>query len=270
MQRACWLFFLTGAYPVWRAWQANRRTSLFHAVQWAVAAWVAWGAMILLAVAAEDAGDTWTAGYLALCLTGCGNVAVLGARRPGVGAWNFVLVGLLAVMLLPVVEGLLAQAASLDTLRVVFLAGTLVIGVLNYLPTRLAAAAILLGLGSVGELLHLMGQIEWNPVFSWWLVGLVPWVAFVSWRWRAVPRSEFDALWLDFRDRFGLLWGQRIREQFNRSASHAGWPVMLRWQGLRLLPRSTLPEPDVQGAMVATLRAMLKRFEKESTENEEK
>jgi hypothetical protein len=38
--------------------------------------------------------------YLALCLTGCVGVAVLGARRPGVGAWDFVLLGLLAVLLL--------------------------------------------------------------------------------------------------------------------------------------------------------------------------
>ena len=50
-------------------------------------------------------------GYTALSLTGCAGVAVLGARRPGVGPWNFVLLGLLAVMLLPLAEGLLSRGA---------------------------------------------------------------------------------------------------------------------------------------------------------------
>jgi hypothetical protein len=180
-----------------------------------------------------------------------------------------VLFGLLAVMLLPLVEGLLAQAASLDTLRILFLAGTLAIGVLNYLPTRLGVAAILLGLGSAGELLHLTGAIGPERALSWWLAALVPWAALVSWRWRAVPGSEFDALWLDFRDRFGFLWGQRVREQFNRSAAHAGWPVILRWQGLRLLRGATMPDPVTQAAIVATLCALLKRFEEEGNDNRE-
>jgi hypothetical protein len=254
------IFFLTGAYPVWRAWLANRRTSLLQAVNWAAAAWIAWGGMIVVAVGAEGTNDTWMASYLALCLTGCADVAVLGARRPGVGAWNLVLFGLLAVMLLPLAEGLLAQAASLDTLRIIFLAGTLAIGVLNYLPTRLAPAAILLGLGSATELLQLTGKIDLERPFSWWLLALVPWVGLVSWRRRPVPASEFDAIWLDFRDRFGFLWAQRMREQFNRAAANAGWPVILRWQGLRLIPGAEKPDPATQGAIVNTLRGLLKRF----------
>src|SRR5262249_23872442 len=111
MQRLCWLVFLSGAYPLWRAWLANRNTSLLHAVTWAGAAWVAWGGMILVGMETGPSIDLRPGTYLALCLTGCAGVAVLGARRPGVGAWNFVLFGLLAVMLLPLAERLLAQAA---------------------------------------------------------------------------------------------------------------------------------------------------------------
>lgn len=215
---------------------------------------------MLLAVGSRGQADLSTASYLALCLTGCAGVAVLGARRPGVDAWNFVLLGLLAVMLLPLAENLLAPAASLDGLRVLFLAATLAVGVLNYLPTRMAAAALLVAGAEALQLLLLTGQIDPRPVVSWLPAALAPWAALAGWRWRCLPLSEFDSIWLDFRDRFGFLWSQRIREQFNRSAANAGWPVILRWQGLRLVPGTSLPEPAVQAVMVTTLRALLKRF----------
>jgi hypothetical protein len=79
-----WLILLTAAYPLWRAWQVNRRTSLIQAVNWAIIAWTAWGAAFALADRASPAGVS-AGSYLALSLTGCAGIAVLGARRPGVG-----------------------------------------------------------------------------------------------------------------------------------------------------------------------------------------
>ena len=72
--------------------------------------------------------------------------------------------------------------------------------------------------------------------------------------------AEFDREWLLFRDRFGLLWSQRVREQFNQAARHAGWPVYLRWSGLRRTAREVPLSRSDQEAIVETLRAMLKRF----------
>ena len=93
-------------YPLWRAWRANRGTALAHAVGWAVAAWAAWLAAFLFG------GDGALGRYVALSLTGCAGVAVLGARRPHVGAWNFVVASLLAVLLLPVAQGFRHAATS--------------------------------------------------------------------------------------------------------------------------------------------------------------
>src|SRR5262249_55111939 len=127
----CGLVFLSGLYPLWRAGRANRESSLFHAFLWAVGAWTVRG----LALAAEFGTPerAFFLRYLALCLTGCAAVAVLGARRPGVVAWNFVVLGLLAVLLLPLAEGLLTGGrGQLDGVRAVFLAGTVAVGVLNY------------------------------------------------------------------------------------------------------------------------------------------
>jgi hypothetical protein len=261
-----WLFFLTGSYPLWRAWLANRRTTLLQAVNWSVVAWAAWAWALC-----PGAGDTPTGStlvYVALCLTGCAGVAVLGARRPGVGAWNFVVVVLLAVMLLPLAESLIAAGPlPLAGPRTVFLAGTLAVSILlNYLPTRLAPAAGLLALACAIEVIlvvdpALLGSRKaLAAALSPWLLALTPWVALGCWHRRPAPAAAFDFEWLDFRDRFGLFWGQRVREQFNRSAAHAGWAVQLRWSGLRLQPGASVPGPAVQAAMVATLRALMKRF----------
>jgi hypothetical protein len=258
------VLFLSGAYPLWLAWRANRRTTLLQAVNWSAAAWLAWLGAVTLTCADVDAGRREMGRYLALCMTGCAGVAVLGARRPGVGAWNFVLLGLLAVMLLPLGQGLLLGGQGLDTVRLLFLAATLSVGIFNYLPTRLAPGALLLALGCGWEVTALSGRATalsarlLEP--GWLCVALAPWAGLLGWRSAPSPRSELERIWLDFRNRFGFVWGQRVREQFNNAASHAGWPVRLTWQGLvRLLGGTTLG-PQEQEDMEATLRALLKRF----------
>src|SRR5690349_1713002 len=117
MRIALLLVFLMGVYPVWIAWQANRATSLAHAMYWMVAAWVAWGGMMLCHALNVAMPGRDVPRYLALALTGCAGVAVLGARRPGMAAWNFVVLGLLAVLLLPLAEELLIRTEPLGFVR---------------------------------------------------------------------------------------------------------------------------------------------------------
>jgi len=266
MQSACLLVWLSGVYPLWRALQANRQTSLLQAVYWAVASWAAWG-LALANAASWPALAATASGLLALSLTGCAAVAVLGARRPGASAWNGVVGALLAINLLPLAESLLtAGILQLNVFRLTCLAGTLAVGVLNYLPTRFAPAALALLVGCTLELASLIPSTRTGPEYrlvfeaGWIALVFTPWIAYLSGRRGAPAASEFDRLWLDFRDRFGLVWAQRLREQFNRSAANAGRPVVLRWQGLRLRPGSPWPDSAAQTAMVATLRALLKRF----------
>jgi len=250
--------FLAGGVPLAWAWRANRRGTLVHALNWAVAAWLAWAG---LAVAPEGQG---TARYLALCLTGCAGVAVLGARRPVVGPWNFVLLGLLAVLLLPLAENAVLGTPLLDPLRLVFVVATLAVGVLNYLPTRLAPSVLLVAAACGAELLVLDGavKLEWTHLGRWAL-PLAIWVGWLRMRRRGEGLTELDREWLGFRDRYGLMWGQRVREQFNQAARHAGWPVYLRWSGLRRTARDVPLSPEDQEAIVQTLRVVLKRFGEE-------
>jgi hypothetical protein len=256
--------FLAGFYPLARAWWDNRDTTLLHALNWVITAWVAW--MFSLVFADADSGGTRLepSRYLALCLTGCAAIAVLGARRPHVVAWNFVVLGLLAVMLLPLIEGLVARVASLDAVRTFFLGSTLAVGILNYLPTRLALAAVLLGLGCGTHMALLITPAAFPAGFpATWIaylaVALVPWIALASWLRQPPAPHELDRLWLAFRNRYGLLWAQRVREQFNRSALNAGWPFYLAWAGLRRLVISG-PDDVKPEELLNTLHALLKRF----------
>jgi hypothetical protein len=262
MAETCWLVLLSAAYPLWRAWNANRHTSLFQTIHWAIVAWIAW----LWALTPNHSADAAIPSYVALSFSACANVAVLGAREPGVSAWNFVILGLLALLFVPVAEALFAdRALSLGGVRTFFLGATLAVGLINYLPTRLAPAIVILFLGCVGEILMLArqeGLIETAFPFAQLsrpLLVASPWVAYLSLAWQPRARSQADALWLGFRDRFGLFWGQRLREQFNCSAANSGWPVHLRWQGLRVI-QPEKQAPETQSAIVDVLRALLKRF----------
>src|SRR5256885_13075667 len=120
-----WGFALigSGAVPLLAAWWANRRTALVHALFWATLAWLAW----LWAAAT----GTTEARYLALGLTACAGVAVLGARHPGVSAWNAVVAGLFAVQVIPLVQDFLSGTSWLnDPIWKLFLAATLAVGLL--------------------------------------------------------------------------------------------------------------------------------------------
>jgi hypothetical protein len=254
---------LTAAYPLALAWRASRLTTLRHALAWAWLAWAAWEVALLLTdLLPGDASRV--ARYLALCLTGCAAVAVLGARRPGAMAWNFVVLAQLTVLLLPLAEG--RGELHPDLLHLIFLSATVAVGVLNYLPTRLAAAmvSVAIGCGTELALLHSddkdASALERVALFSRCLLALSPWFAWARLRAAARPQSLFDHLWLSFRDRYGLVWAQRVREQFNRAAANADWPVVLRWRGVRLVDRAERLDEDMRDAIVTALRALLKRF----------
>jgi hypothetical protein len=249
--------------PLW-AWWTNRRSSLGHALLWGAGAGIAWILFLVseARTAPAERGDQTLLAcrYLALCLTGGAGVAVLGARRPYVGAWNFVVVGLLAVMLLPLFESIVLRKGLDDPLRIFFMGATIAVGALNYVPTCAGPAALLLIIGCAGQMLLLFAPEALAPSAECGTeiaLLLAPWGALLGWRWRRPGHRSLDQLWLSFRDRYGLLWSQRVREQFNHAARHAGWPAFLGWRGLR---RSGAISVAEEKEMLRTLEAALKRF----------
>jgi hypothetical protein len=250
------LLWCSAVIPLAWAWWANRHTTLRPALAWAGAGWAAW-----VACAAAQSGGGGLSGplgqYLALCLTCCAGVAVLGARRPGAGAWNFVVVGLLAVLLLPVAQG--QGVPRLHAVHLIFLGLTLGVIVLNYLPTRLGLAAALFGAGCALETAQLAGAAIPDELMQSARIAqaIAPWLAglLVGWGNSADP---FDRTWRQFRDRFGLFWSLRIREQINRAAANAGWGMDLGWSGHKQVPGKEPPPP---AEALQLLQAALKRFQ---------
>jgi hypothetical protein len=185
-------------------------------------------------------------------------VAVLGARNPVAAAWHFVVVGLLAVLLLPVAEGF--GAPRLNAIYLSFLSATLAVGLLNYLPTTLAPAVLALAMACGIEIAGLVSTTlpEWLTPVGQCLLALTPWLALASQSLRGNAETEFDRMWRSFRDRYGVVWSLRTREQFNRAAANAGWPLTLTWHGLQACGEVPATDPAL---VLETLRALLKRFE---------
>ena len=165
---------------------------------------------------------------MAVALTGCAGVAVLGARWPGAAAWNLVVVGLLAVLALPLAEAVaLGTTVRPGTMRIIFLSSLVLVTVVNYLPTRLSSAAVLVGVGA-GAAVHSIIDAAPLGEFVAWCLGLAPWFG-----WLGVRSRYPDRQWETFRDRYGLVWGLRLKDQFNRAAANAGLPCVLGWTGMK-------------------------------------
>jgi hypothetical protein len=248
------LLLSAGIVPLAKALHANRTTTLLQPLIWALWAWSIWVGVAWIGVRQPE-NDPRLAEYVALCFTGCAGIAVLGARRPGVGAWIFVVIGLLAVLLLPILNGL--GEPRLEPVQKLFLAVTLLVPFLNYLPTRLGPSALLAAAGCGWEMIRLMGWASGMDSLGLLLLAASPWIAWASLANRGSAHTEFDHLWLAYRDRFGFVWAQRMREQFNRAAQNAGWSVMLHWHGLQPAADRLSPDP---AALLSLLRAVLKRF----------
>jgi hypothetical protein len=255
------LLILTGFYPWMKGWRNVKKSSLSHALAWTCLAWLSWAA-VMGPLPLSMVHSPLSIRYLALCLTACAGVAVLGARRPHVGAWNFVVAGLLMVLALPLLENLVLGSRPIGPVRIGFLAVTLLVVLGNYLATSFGPAAILACLGCTGEMWVLLAGDDVPQgvtIGSNALVAMVPWVGWVCWNWRRQPPSELERRWLDFRDRFGTMWSLRIREQFNNAAEHAGWPVVLTWNGSA--PRTLeIQENKADTDMVAGFRSLIRRF----------
>jgi hypothetical protein len=89
-------------------------------------------------------------------------------------------------------------------------------------------------------------------------LAVVPWIAFASLRRARRLDDPANQTWLDFRDRYGLIWAQRMREHFNRSATNFHLPVELRWQGFKW--RRPDPIPGERDDAARLLQAVLQRF----------
>ncbi len=212
-----------------------------------------------------DTSTAESARYVAAVTTFCPLMAVLGAKRPQNKGWRFIVVSLWIVLVLPTAEPLLLwRAGQLDIgpIREWFLVVLLLVGLSNYLPTRLALTSLLL---TAGQIVLLTGHLPFSLTGAPVVVGvgfLFAGIA-VGWRQPATPPSGgWNAVWTDFRNAFGAVWGLRVMERVNATAQLCHWDVRLRWHGFDMLNVGEDSQSHVQqeAEIARTMRTTLRRF----------
>jgi hypothetical protein len=276
-----WVLALVGcAWVPWRsAWRGTAGTALRPSVVWAAVA-IVLATLGQVAAFGEPASEGrpwmghWT--YLACLATLASLVSVLNARRPGAGAWAWLMGLLVLVLLIPWLEGSGRTTLAHERLRLempwsLFFGLLVLVGVSNFLPTRFGLGAAVAGVGLVLELYALAtGHGEHGPgrAHAWSLVVCAlaagPALAYVLAPRPAPAHTDASArlerLWGWFRDRWGVVWGLRVLERFQREANLAGWSFRLTWTGVISNAGNAGVPPEELAAAEAILRGLLHRF----------
>jgi hypothetical protein len=269
------LSLLLATWPIVRAWRAARGTALRASVVWASIA-VGLGILSQMAALVEPfASGQPIAGHLSYLTTMAAIamlISVLGARKPGEGAWAILMSLLLLVFLIPWLEGpgLGRGLIGLDRLRLeqpwrIFYGLLVVTGVTNYLPTRYRLAAVTLGLGFYAEYRGLTSASrDPRALATLWstlpfMLASALFVADLAAPVASNPPSVLEATWFWFRDHWGVVWALRVLERFNASARAQRWPIQLTWHGLAPSVRAQT-DPVVPEEAEATFKSLLRRF----------
>lgn len=244
-----------------RGWRRTQGTTLRAPLVWTILA------VVLLAVLAAVDGPAlpgaWR--FVVAASVFCPLMAVLGAKRPQDRGWQWVVVSLWLVVAWPAVQTLaLGSGIGFELFPVwkLFVTGLLVVGLLNYLPTRCWLTALMTVAGQtllLGESLGWMDSTPWHlpaALACFVVAALVVWL-------RPAPTGDVsDSRWLRLRDGFGAFWGLRILQRVNETATLRNWPVRLHWSGFAPLSPdcpdvlTTVQEAEIQ----QTLDTLLRRF----------
>jgi hypothetical protein len=203
----------------------------------------------------------------------CPAVSLIGGGRRR--AWNFVVVSLWAIVVLPAAETFFlhpGQPVEMGDARGWFLWILILLGPINFVPTRYWPAALLLAGGQVialGNYLPLIRRdLVVQPEYVGFFVAVAAIVAAWARRLTGAPTGRtsanpYDVLWLDFRDSFGLLWSLRVQERINAAAKQFDWDFDLTWSGFRNRADGkplTAIDPSVEPTLRTNFKGLLRRF----------
>ncbi len=256
-----------------------RGTTLWAPCVWALISTASLAGAVEFVAASSDFGLGLSAlQFVAAASTLCPLMAVLGAKRPQNRGWQWVVLTLWIVVVWPAAQAVLIPTGLHVEIFVawkLFLIGLVLVGLLNYLPTRHGLAACFFAVGQMAMLDSYLWK--WSAAGPQWAlaIGLSCFLmaAFLAAirnhktkkRVRSKPQSELEALdqrWLDFRDAFGALWALRILARVNQTAEVSPWPMRLAWSGFVSLEakQKTQPTPKQLEEMRQTMATLLRRF----------
>ena len=233
------------------AWLVRGSTAV-PAAAWGVAA----AATLALELGWRAAGglvDPAAAAALRLAaaaLSVCPAMALLGAKRPQHGVWQFIVATLAVVLALPAVAATLVRPGTFPDVHMLgrgFLLVLVAVGWLNFVATRHGVAATLVAAGQ-GVLLRAflplpgwrVGDAAVDAVGCLLVAGGAAVAALQSARAAGRPprgsghplAARIDPPYLALRETLGAAWTLRIAERFDAIATARGWPCRLRFGGL--------------------------------------
>lgn len=265
-----------------------RNTSLISAWIWSAVSLVVW----LLTVTMSVAGTLQVAGtpallrvlsYSSVVVLLAPFVAILGARRPRTGAWNwFVVLPMLLVLHWPVVTTATGSGLTGFELPAPMMMGcvlVLTMGLGNSFGTRFTLPAVLMAAG----MLWLLKTITFNtrgddPEELRIVVSDALHVAGACYGLAALvflirnPRGDcsiptdaaaaidrLNQMWLDFQNVFGIVWAKRVMDRLNQFSQRERWPLRLELYGFEA--KSEPPEnPATEAAMLDRVRWVMRLF----------
>ena len=270
-----------------------RGSTAVPAALWAAAAALIFG----LEMAARVAG--WLVDPAAIASTRlvvaalflCPTMAILGAKRPQHGVWQFIVGSLAGVLVMPALSATLVRPGSMPDVHSVqrwFMPLLVAVGWMNFAGTRHGAAAAAVSAGqclllrpflpfvesggivgmevtdALGACLVALGAVLAAGQSAGWPVGIrgrAPATEFAPKPLMQEPKplmQEIDLPFLALRETLGAAWALRIAERFNVVAEARGWPCRLRFTGLE-----AGGDPDDRSwhrDAVRSARALLHRF----------
>ena len=202
-------------------------------------------------------------------------IAILGARRPGIGAWSgFVVLPMVVVLHWPAVSQLLGgsidDAFELPMPMVIGVCLVIVMGLGNFFGTRFTLPVMFL---AAGMCLILRTLNQPDTIRSPDVHRLVPIASslisiaamiFIQRVKRLTADnlasedmpSRLNAMWSDFQELFGIVWAKRVMDRVNQFAERESWSVRLELTGFE--PANT--EAPIKAETVARIRWVLRRF----------
>jgi hypothetical protein len=254
--------------------KAIAQTTLVGAWWWSAAALAAWSGVEVAAAFSAAHGGIRAFEPLrlaAMSLGFCPVVALIGAKRPQHRAWGFVVLSLWAILSLPAAELFLlhrGQRLDIGAARGGLLWVLILLGPISFAATRYWLASLLFSAGQVLAFSPHLAVIHRRLLLNSELAGLCLCAAAIAAAWLVSRRTtaaanEYDRLWLDFRDTYGLLWGLRVQERINAAAQQSGWNLQLTWGGFRDAASDrplTAIDPVAEAGFRATFRGLLRRF----------
>ena len=263
----------------WRARALVRGLTLVYSWRWALASTlvvvvscVTTAGCVSVSVAWKGAGQLFAAVTL---LTPA--VSTLGARKPGVSAWQcFVVSPLILVLVWPAVSQLVNnRGEGALELGVPAIAGIVVVLLMSAgtcLGTSLSLPFIFYASSIVVTLLPCTG---WAAADSRWplvaplllLIAVVCATRSIQAREHAVTEAAtvgdlVDQTWLLFQNLYGLAWARRVQDRVNQFAVREQWTASLAPEGFRDAEGKRVSDEELQKPRDA-LRWVLGRFASE-------